>query len=86
MRNGILFMVFATALSLSAAELFKVPGVTALGGGEYEFASPGKRSSGALVAVDPGRSYLLTCEFQAETETADISFGLEVFDKQKRPI
>ena len=81
-----MFAVFAAAFSLSAAELFKAPGVTALGGGEYEFVSAGKRSSGSLVAVSPGRSYILSGEFKAESGTADLSFGLEVLDKQKRPI
>ena len=80
-----MFAMFAAALS-PAAESFTAPGVTALGGGEYEFVSTGKRSSGTLVAVYPGRSYLLSGEFKAESGTADLSFGLEVFDKQKRPI
>ena len=69
------FVLAAIATALAAA-----PGT--LGDLKWD----GKKYAGALLPVDTAKSYLLTGEFTAETDTKEFTFGLELFDRNKRPI
>ena len=70
---SLVFAVFATALAAAPGTL-----------GDLKW--DGKKYAGAIVPVDTAKSYLLTGEFTAETDTKEFTFGLELFDRNKRPI
>ena len=60
--------------------------VTVTGGADLGWKWDGKKLVSKRLPVDPERDYLLAGEFAAECDVKGFTFGLELFDKNGRPI
>lgn len=83
----IILLMFA-AWSVAAEVVFWSDEVKAIPGNEKEFQvlTDGKKVVSELIPVDPACNYLLAGQFRANGECSGFSFGLQMFDENRRPI
>ena len=78
-------LLSALAALFAAVSTVAFP-VTVTGGADLGWKWDGKKLVSKRFPVDPARDCLLAGEFTAEGDVKDFTFGLELFDKNGRPI